>query len=112
MEGLELICFQIISAAGMAKSSYIEAIKEAKKGNFEKAASCIKEGEKYFTQGHNVHAELIRNSAGDSKNVNLLLLHAEDQLMSVESSKILANELIESYERIIALEKQCKRQGS
>ena len=37
MEGLELQCFQIISAVGMARSSYIEAIQEAKKGNFEEA---------------------------------------------------------------------------
>lgn len=31
MEGLEKQCFQIISAVGMARSSYIEAIQEAKK---------------------------------------------------------------------------------
>ena len=31
MENLELICFQIISSVGMAKSSYIEAIQEAKR---------------------------------------------------------------------------------
>lgn len=31
MEGLEKQCFQIISAVGMARSSYIEAIQELKK---------------------------------------------------------------------------------
>ena len=30
MEGLELICFEIISSVGMARSLYIEAIQEAK----------------------------------------------------------------------------------
>ena len=44
MEGLELQCFQIISAVGMARSSYIEAIQEAKKGNFEEAKNMIAEG--------------------------------------------------------------------
>jgi cellobiose PTS system EIIA component len=105
MDGLELACFQIISAAGMAKSSYIEAIKAAKIGDFEKAKVCIKEGDTSFTQGHNVHSELIQQEAGNKQlSPNLLLLHAEDQLMSVETCKILANELIENYERIIALE--------
>lgn len=105
MEDLELSCFQIISSAGMAKNSFIEAIKEAKKGDFKKARVCINEGEGYFTQGHNVHAKLIQQEAGNEQiSPNLLLLHAEDQLMSVETCKIIANELIESYERISALE--------
>lgn len=109
MDGLELVCFQIISAAGMAKSSYIQAIKEAKNGNFDKALSTIKEGETYFAQGHNVHTQLIQESSTDvQSNVNLLLLHAEDQLMSAETCKILADELIDSYRRIIVLENMCK----
>lgn len=105
MDNLESICFQIISAAGMAKSSYIEAIKEAKNGDFEKAKVCIKEGEASFTQGHNVHAELIEQEADNKKIApNLLLIHAEDQLMSVETCKIMADELIEAYKHILALE--------
>lgn len=32
MEGLELICFQLITAAGTAKSNYIGAIQKAKEG--------------------------------------------------------------------------------
>lgn len=37
MDGLELHRFQIISAVGMARSSYIGSIQEVKKGNFMKA---------------------------------------------------------------------------
>ena len=44
MEGLELICFEIISSVGMARSLYIEAIQEAKAGNFEQAQELIKHG--------------------------------------------------------------------
>lgn len=68
MDELELACFQIISAAGIAKSSYIEAIKEAKKGNFNKARLCIDEGDVNYTQGHNVHSKLIQQEADDKKN--------------------------------------------
>lgn len=32
MENMELVCFQIISSAGMAKSSFVEAIKAGEKG--------------------------------------------------------------------------------
>lgn len=109
MEGLELTCFQIISAVGMAKSSYIEAIQEAKKGNFDQARAMIKEGEQTFTQGHAAHADLIQKEAsGEPVSPNLLLLHAEDQLMAAETCKIMANELIETFERIAALEAKVK----
>ena len=37
MNELELISFQIISAVGTAKSNYMEAMKLAEKGEFEKA---------------------------------------------------------------------------
>ncbi|MCI5773409.1 MAG: PTS lactose/cellobiose transporter subunit IIA [Erysipelotrichaceae bacterium] len=107
MEGLELISFQIISSVGMARSSFIEAIKEAKLGNIEEAKNKIKEGEDYFTKGHGFHAELIQKEAsGDSVQLNLLLMHAEDQLMSAESIKIVALEFIDTFERLNALEKK------
>ena len=42
----------------------------------------------------------------DNKQERLILVHAEDQLMSAESFKIIAEEMIASYERIIELEKK------
>lgn len=107
MKDLELQCFQIISAVGMARSSYIEAIQEARKGHIEQARVMILEGEKQFVQGHEVHAAMIQQEASGHKiDACLLLIHAEDQLMSAESFKIIADEMITSYERIIALEKR------
>lgn len=106
MEGLELQCFQIISNVGMARSTYIEAIQEAKKGNFEAANEMIKSGEEFFNKGHSAHAGLIQQEAGGTPvTTSLLLVHAEDQLMSAEAFKIIAVEMIDTYKRISALEK-------
>lgn len=44
VEGLEMICFRIISNVGGARSSYIEAIQKAKQGDFEGARECIRAG--------------------------------------------------------------------
>ena len=60
MEGLELTAFQIISSVGTARSSYIEAIQQAKEGNFAEAESLIKEGDEVFVEGHNAHAGLLQ----------------------------------------------------
>lgn len=109
MEGMELQCFQIISAVGMARSSYIEAIQAAKKGSFDEARAMIAEGEQSFLQGHSAHAQMIQQEASGNKvEPCLLLIHAEDQLMSAEAFKIIAEEMIQSYERIISLEAKIK----
>jgi len=98
MEGIELISFQIISAVGTAKSMYIEAIQEAKQGNLEKANDLIEEGKKVFVEGHNVHGSLIQKEAGGEKlEFSLLLMHAEDQLITTDTFRIVAEEFIELY---------------
>jgi len=101
MEGMELISFKIISAVGEARSCYIEAIREAKKGNFEKADALIEEGAKVFIEGHHAHSELVQQeAAGDPVVPTLMLMHAEDQLMSADGFKIIAQEFIDLYKNL------------
>ena len=98
MDGMELICFEIISNVGTARSMFIDAIQEAKEKNFEECEKRIEEGESFFRIGHKAHAKLIANEAGGTNiQVSLLLAHAEDQLMSAETFKMVALEFIELY---------------
>lgn len=107
MEGIEMICFQIISNVGLARSSYIEAIQKAKTGDFDGAEECLKTGQEQFLKGHEAHFELLTKEAqGNPVGGSLILVHAEDQLMSAEGFKIIAEEMIASYKRIIELEKK------
>lgn len=101
MEGLELVSFQIIAAAGSARSSYVEALQAAKQGNFEEAEALIKQGDADFVEAHHVHAELIQKFAGgEDPGANILLIHAEDQVMSAEVLKLMALEFIELYKKL------------
>ena len=101
MQDIEMICFSIISNVGMARAAYIEAIDLANEGKFEEAEEKIEEGNKFFVEGHHSHTELIQKEAGgDGVNVNLLLVHAEDQMMSAESFKILAEKFIQLNKRL------------
>lgn len=105
MEGIELISFEIISAVGTARSLYIEAIQLAKEGKFEEAEAMIQEGKDTFTKGHHAHATLIQKEAsGEKSEYSLLLMHAEDQLMSAEGFGILAEEFIDVYRKIIKID--------
>ena len=93
MEGIELVCFKMISALGAAKSSFMEAVQEARR--------CIEEGDKYHAEGHEAHFGLLQQeTSGEPVQLSLLLVHAEDQLMNAEFLKITAEEIIALYERI------------
>ena len=43
---------QIVTYAGCAKSCYMQALQEAKKGNWELVEPRIKEGEQFYRQAH------------------------------------------------------------
>lgn len=110
MESLELACFEIISNAGTARSMFIDSIKEAKKGNFSKAHQLVQEGKEYYIKGHHTHAELVAQEADEKPvSITLLLVHAEDQLMSAENFKILTAELIEMCRKNDKLEKELSK---
>lgn len=96
---LEMLCFEIISNVGSAKSKYIEAMKFAKNGQIAEAKAKIKEGEDFYYKGHLAHSKFVELDANDElPNTRLILAHAEDQLMSSETVKIMANEFIYLYE--------------
>lgn len=104
-EELANVSFQIIASVGMARSSYIEAIQEAKAGNFERAYQLVDEGGKSFLGGHDAHTALVQaEAAGEKTDMCLMLTHAEDQLMSAEAFGILSGEFIDVYERVARIE--------
>lgn len=107
MEGLELICFQIISSVGSAKSSFIEAAKVAQTYDFDTANQKICEGDDMLLQGHKAHATLIQQEAsGTPVTPSMLLMHAEDQLMAAESFKAFAQQQIVIFKKFQMLEER------
>ena len=98
MEGMELIAFEIISNVGTAKSLVVEALRDARQGKFDEAEEKLEEASKYFVNGHHAHASLIqKEAAGDKVDFSLIIMHAEDQMMSAETIKVLAEEMIQMY---------------
>lgn len=101
MDELVKTSFQIIAAVGGARGSYVEAVRAAKEGDFERADALIKQGEESFLGGHDAHTSLIqREAGGDPVNMTLMITHAEDQLMAAETFKLVALELIDVYRRM------------
>lgn len=100
-EEMVTACFQLITYVGTARSCFINAIRCAKEGKFDEAADMIKQGDEAFAQGHDGHADLLAKEAnGELSETGLLLIHAEDQLMSAEAFRIIAGEFIDLYKKL------------
>lgn len=94
-EEMEMICFQLIANSGAAKSAYLEALELAKTGQKQAVQAKLDEAEECFVLAHQVHSELIQKEAsGQQTPVSLLLMHAEDQMASVEVVQLLVRELM------------------
>ncbi|KAB8288356.1 PTS cellobiose transporter subunit IIA [Bifidobacterium ramosum] len=98
---LETTCFQLITAAGTAKSDYMEALNKAKEGDYEGAKASLEEGDTSYREGHAVHSGLVqREAAGNPVKMGLLLTHVEDQMMAAEVFRAMVVEMIDLYKRL------------
>ena len=99
-EDMELVCFQLIANSGAAKSSYMEAVELAKKGDFKAADEKVTEAEECFVQAHKIHADLIqKEAAGEKTELSLLFIHAEDKMAMTEMVQLFSKELIQLYKQ-------------
>lgn len=95
MEEFELICFQIISYAGGAKSKCYEALNCFRNNDINQFESLMQECNQLFINAHKIHSTLIQKEASNEKvNLSLLLIHAEDQLSSAELTRDTVNQMV------------------
>jgi PTS system cellobiose-specific IIA component len=96
MEDLEQKSFMLIVHSGDGRSYAFEAIRAAKVADFQKAEELIKKSSNEFEQAHHIQTELLQMEAGgNEKVINLLLIHAQDHLMTGMTVKQLAEEIID-----------------
>ena len=97
---LDMISMSIIANAGQAKSLVFEALQEAKAKNFAKAEEMLNEAETSINEVHKVQMDLLVDEAnGDKKDINVLLVHAQDHFMTTLLAYDLIKEMIEIYKR-------------
>lgn len=92
-EKVQVSCMTVITYAGNARSLYIKAIRAACNGQQDEAQHLLGEGKESYNRAHDARLQLFSAENGGLLNMNLLVVHAEDQLMSAENFGILAEEL-------------------
>ncbi len=92
------LSFQIILYAGNAKTEAYEALRCARENDFEGAAEHMKKSEAEMIQGHKIQTQLLsREASGEKLPISLILLHAQDTLMTSMTECSLIEQMIELY---------------
>lgn len=98
MANIDDISFQLVAAAGTARSLAFEALGEAKGGGFERAEALLEQSKKANLEAHAIQTDLLKQEAqGNHTTVNVLLMHAQDHLMCAMLAQELIAEIIELY---------------
>ncbi|PLS08608.1 PTS lactose/cellobiose transporter subunit IIA [Neobacillus cucumis] len=95
-EELYNLSFQLILHSGNARSLAMEALYAAKDKDFTEAIEKLAEADSESVQAHLVQSQLIQEEAGGEQiDVPIILVHAQDHLMTTLTLKDLVQEMIE-----------------
>lgn len=98
---MEEIIMNLIIFSGDARSYSMEAIQLAKTGKIEEAKELLGKAGEQLGEAHHSQTTLIQNeAAGNKAEVSLLLVHAQDHLMTTITLKDMATEFVELYSRL------------
>ncbi|MCG8540336.1 MAG: PTS lactose/cellobiose transporter subunit IIA [Clostridia bacterium] len=93
---IESIAMQIIINSGDARSNAFKALEHAKNGDFVGAENCLNEAKEKALDAHRAQTELLQKEAsGDNMKVTLLMVHAQDHLMTSMLAKDLISEMVD-----------------
>ncbi|HCR2005352.1 TPA: PTS N,N'-diacetylchitobiose transporter subunit IIA [Enterobacter cloacae subsp. dissolvens] len=98
---LEEVVMGLIINSGQARSLAYAALKHAKQGDFAAARTMMDQSRIALNEAHLVQTKLIEGDQGEGKmKVSLVLVHAQDHLMTSMLARELVAELIELHEKL------------
>ncbi len=97
---VENISMMIITYSGTAKSCAMDAIEQAKKGDFENAKQLIDDANENQTLAAQEHFKALQMDIKGELKMNLLFVHSEDQMLNAETTISLAQEMIAIWNHI------------
>lgn len=103
---IEEAAVTLIASSGDARSDAMEAIEDAKAGNFAEARAAIANGRSSLAKAHEMQLKLLSEEANGNKGLaTLLMMHAQDHFMNAVTVLDLASESIDVIERLAKVEK-------
>lgn len=96
----EQVAFSIILHAGDARSHALEALRYARDHKFTEADESMAQAKIQLIAAHQIQTDLLQAEArGGKQEINLLLIHAQDHLMTAILAKDLIEEMILMFKK-------------
>ncbi|HAJ70372.1 MAG: PTS cellobiose transporter subunit IIA [Staphylococcus equorum] len=100
-EEIQEVAFNIILNSGDARTLVHEGFKAMRDYRFVEAEDKLEEANESLIKAHNIQTELLHNYAGGSKiNMEVIMVHAQDHLMTTMTLREVALEMLMMYKKI------------
>lgn len=104
---LESTVMELIINAGESKSCAVQALSQAKQGDWSSASELLEQSTTAVKKAHEVQTDLIGQDEGEGKiPVNLVMVHAQDHIMTAMLARELINELLDVHKELQDIKKQ------
>lgn len=102
-EELQLAAFEIILHSGTARTSVHEALDAMKNGAFQEAEEKLAAADEELLQAHHAQTDLLQKyTSGTEIKIEIIMVHAQDHLMTTMTLKEVAIEMMHMYKKINA----------
>lgn len=100
-EQLQTAAFEIILSSGNGRTLTHEAFKLMREGKHSEAEAKLEEANGAFVEAHNAQTELLHAYAnGEELIMEIIMIHAQDHLMTGMTLREVAIEMLELYKRV------------
>lgn len=91
----------LLCQVGEARSSFMEAMRAARKGQFKQAETYLKSGDEALVSVHKAQTSLIGFDEGAGKvTMTLILTHIQDHIMTTMLCRELAEEIVAIHHQL------------
>lgn len=105
-EDLQVIAFEIILHSGDARTMVHEGFDFMRKGNFEEAEKKMEDANNEILVAHKSQTRLLQSYAnGEEVVMEVIMVHAQDHLMTTMTLREMALEFFEMYKQFSKLKK-------
>lgn len=100
-EQIQEIAFSIILDSGNARTYVHESFKAMREGSFQEAEEKLEEANESLIKAHSVQTKLLNEYANGSEiTMEVIMVHAQDHLMTTMTIKEVAIEMLMMYKKM------------
>lgn len=100
-EEVQMAAFEIILNSGNSRTTVHEAFAAMRESDYDKASELLEAANEELLLAHKAQTHLLQEYAGGTEiTIEIIMVHAQDHLMTTMTLREVAIEMLELYKRI------------